>query len=102
MVVGPGPAHYVSMPAESEDALLGTPGLTNTVQAPVRPPDVVSIRFPSPLLMQVTFSGALSDDSATNPELYELDSEVRMDTIHRQEGEERAPEVRCGSRLSVP
>ena len=94
------PAHYRENWAESEDALLGTPGLTNTVQAPVRPPEVVSIRFPSPLLMQVTFSGALSDDSATNPELYELDSEVRMDTIRRLEGDARTLEFRLGSRLS--
>src|SRR5690625_5385140 len=50
--------------------------------------------------MQVTFSGALSDDSATNPELYELDSEVRMDTIRRLEGDARTLEFRLGSRLS--
>lgn len=94
------PAHFRDNWAESEDALLGTPGLKNTVQAPIRPPEVVSIRFPSPLLMQVTFSGALSEGSATTPESYHLDREVQIDTIRRVEGDARTLEFRLDSRLS--
>lgn len=48
---------------ESEDALLGSPGLSNTVTVPTNPPEVTDVSFPAPRELRVKFSRALSPES---------------------------------------
>lgn len=60
--------------AESEDVLTGSPGLPNTVTEPTNSPEAVEASFPSPAILQITFSRTLSDDAVDNLANFSLDN----------------------------
>jgi len=61
---------------ESEDALLGSPGLNNTVNIPEDAPEVVEITFPVPRELRVEFSRALSAEAVDELENFALSNEA--------------------------
>lgn len=66
---------------ESEDALLGSPGLSNTVAIPTDPPTVTEITFPVPRELRVEFSRALSPESVQDLNNFGLTNSAIFESI---------------------
>jgi hypothetical protein len=67
--------------AESTDALLGSPGLPNTVSVPEDSPEVVDITFLLPLEMSVEFSRELSKESVEQLGNFTLDNGALFESV---------------------
>ena len=65
---------------ESEDALLGSPGLNNTVNIPEDTPEVAEITFPVPRELRVEFSRALSAEAVDALENFGLSNEAVLES----------------------
>ncbi|MEX0906055.1 MAG: lamin tail domain-containing protein [Balneolaceae bacterium] len=64
--------------AESEDALLGSPGLSNTLQKPSEAPVAEHIEVLVPGKIRVTFSAAISDASLDDLSNFRMNREVKL------------------------
>ncbi|MEX0661331.1 MAG: lamin tail domain-containing protein [Balneolaceae bacterium] len=65
---------------ESEDALFGSPGLSNTVAIPTDPPEVTEITFPVPKELRVEFSRALSAENVQELSNFSLSNSTVLES----------------------